>query len=73
MKTKIILVIIAAVALTSFNSCALRIGGRVRAPHERREGRGRSDVQPLNNGLQNSFAPSMLQPSAQLPNMTILY
>jgi len=66
MKIKITLVLIAVIALTSFNSCSLRIGGRGGRGHEHQE-RGHSYVQPLNNGLQNSFAaPVPHQPKTLL-------
>jgi hypothetical protein len=79
MKLKITLLIVAVLAFASFESCAVRIGGHVRVPRERHERRGRGDrsyVQPLNNGLRNSFAtPSIFQPSAEVPigDFTILY
>jgi len=67
MKVKITLLIVAAIALTSFNSCAVRVGGHVRVPRERHERHDRGYVQPLNNGLQNSFTtPSIFQPSTQV-------
>ena len=72
MKFKITLLVMAGITLTSFNSCWVRVGGPPRAPrmHHERHGRGpRTYVQPENNGLQNSYAsPSILQPSAELPN-----
>jgi hypothetical protein len=66
MKIKILLVLIAATALLSFDSCVFRAGGHMRGEgHER----GRSYVQPANNGLQNvsSNLPGT-QPNAAIIN-----
>ena len=69
MKFKITLLLMAGIALASFSSCEIFVRGEGHGHrhHEHHEHSNRDNIQPVNNGLQNSFAsPSLFQPTAQL-------